>query len=131
MYCETYLVGWPGKRRKVLSLKCQSSSLHLRGFRYSFMHILPTLSCNLWVIFLISLKLKHYYNIPWSALRVLALCTGTTHVLFQRERDGFLEMIDVAEHVITCHKPKTNTKTKFTILTYWKIAPVPSPDENE
>ena len=58
-------------------------------------------------------KLKqylHYYNIPWSgskdqlALRVLALRTGTTHVLFQRERDGLLEMINVAEHVISAQK---------------------------
>ena len=58
-------------------------------------------------------KLKqylHHYNIPWSgnkdqlALRVLALQTGAMHVLFQRERDGLLEMINVAEHVISAQK---------------------------
>lgn len=58
-------------------------------------------------------KLKqylHHYNIPWSgskdqlALRVLALRTGTMHILCQRERDGLLQMIDVAEHVISAQK---------------------------
>ena len=58
-------------------------------------------------------KLKqylHYYNISWTgskeqlALRVLALRTGTTHVLFQRERDGLLEVIDIAEQALTAQK---------------------------
>ena len=58
-------------------------------------------------------KLKqylHYYNISWTgrkeqlALRVLALRMGTTHVLFQRERDGLLEVIDIAEQALTAQK---------------------------
>ena len=58
-------------------------------------------------------KLKqylHYYNISWTgskeqlALRVLALRTGTTHVLFQRERDGLLEAIDNAEQALTAQR---------------------------
>ena len=58
-------------------------------------------------------KLKqylHYYNISWTgskeqlALRVLALRMGRTHVLFQRERDGLLEVIDIAEQALTAQK---------------------------
>lgn len=67
-------------------------------------------------------KLKqylHHYNIPWSgskdqlALRVLALRTGTTHVLFQRERDGLLEITDVAKHVICAQKELKILKNEF------------------
>ena len=67
-------------------------------------------------------KLKqylHHYNIPWSgskdhlALRVLALRTGTTHVLFQRERDRLLEMTDVAKHLISAQKELKIVSNEF------------------
>ena len=58
-------------------------------------------------------KLKqflHFYDIPWSGnkdqlvLRVLALRTGMTHLLFRRERDGILELIATAEQLISAQK---------------------------
>ena len=42
-------------------------------------------------------KLKMY-------LRVLALGTGTMHALFQRERDGLLDIIPVSHQVLTAEK---------------------------
>ena len=54
-------------------------------------------------------KLKQFlrfHNIPWSGskdqltLRVLALRTGTTHLLFSRERQGLLDTIEIAKKLI-------------------------------
>ena len=54
-------------------------------------------------------KLKqflHFYNILWTGtkdqlvLRALALRTGSKHLLFQRERDGILDTIDMTKKLI-------------------------------
>jgi hypothetical protein len=54
-------------------------------------------------------KLKQFlrfHNIPWTgfkdqlALRVLAVRTGTTHLLFARERQGLLDTIEIATKLI-------------------------------
>ncbi|KAJ7394611.1 hypothetical protein OS493_000429 [Desmophyllum pertusum] len=69
-------------------------------------------------------KLKqflHYHNIPWSgskdqlALRVLALRTGTMHILFQRERGRVLDMIDLAEQLISAQKEVKILKDEFVV----------------
>ena len=69
-------------------------------------------------------KLKeflHSYYIPWSrnidqlALRVLALRTGTTHLLFQRERDDVMQLIDVAKQLISAQKEIKILNNEFVI----------------
>jgi hypothetical protein len=51
-------------------------------------------------------QILHYHNIHWTGskdlliLRVLALRTGSKHLLFQRERDGLLDTIDIAKKLI-------------------------------
>lgn len=63
----------------------------------------------------------HYYNIPWLgskgqlALRVLTLQTGTTHILFQTERDGILEMVDIVKQLISAQKEIKIVNNEFIV----------------
>ena len=62
-----------------------------------------------------------FYDISWSGskdqilLRVLALRTGTTDILFRRERDGLVEVMRVAEDLIHAQKELNVISNEFVV----------------